>query len=53
MIYSLAGRGSFITGLNKDKMSPKIFESFDAAVRDAFEIGITGDELISRIQSIQ
>lgn len=51
MIYSLAGRGSFVADIsdNKTRLGEKILIDFDTAVKGALDIGITRDELVIRI----
>ena len=52
IIYSLAGRGSFVAKPDKLVAQEHILESFDNAVHDALEMGITPDTLTQRIDSI-
>ena len=52
IIYSLAGRGSFVAKPDKLVTQEHILESFDNAVHDALEMGITPDTLTQRIDSI-
>ena len=52
IIYSLAGRGSFVAKPDKLVAQEHILESFDNAVQDALEMGITPDTLTQRIDSI-
>ena len=50
-IYSLVGRGSFISNASTDSVRESAFADFDKAVTDALEAGISRDELIDRISS--
>lgn len=52
IIYSLAGRGSFVAKPDKLVAQEHILESFDNAVHDALEMGIAPDTLTQRIDSI-
>jgi GntR family transcriptional regulator len=49
IIYSLAGRGSFVADVKTDFMRNKAFEDFDTAVSEALKVGIKKIELIDRI----
>ena len=49
-IYSLVGRGSFISNASTDSVRESAFSDFDKAVTDALEAGISRDELIDRIK---
>ena len=49
VIYSLAGRGSFIADINKNILKAKAFSAFDVSVREALRVGITKDELSARV----
>ena len=49
ILYSLAGRGSFIADVKTDIMKDKAFEDFDVAVTEALNVGIMKSELIDRI----
>lgn len=53
IIYSLAGRGSFVAKPNTDKIKEKALENFDIAVTEAINIGLDKDELIKRINGIK
>lgn len=53
VIYSLAGRGSFIAKPDKLVAQERVLKDFDTAVRHALEIGIEGKILQERIESIQ
>lgn len=52
IIYSLAGRGSFVAKPDKLLAQEHILESFDNAVHEALEMGIAPDTLTQRIDSI-
>ncbi len=52
IIYSLAGRGSFIAKPDKLVAQEHILESFDIAVQEALDMGITRDTLTQRIDNI-
>lgn len=51
VIYSLAGRGSFISNINTDTVKENAFVDFDRAVSEALNAGITKEELTERIRS--
>lgn len=51
VIYSLAGRGSFISNINTDTVKENAFADFDRAVSEALSAGITKEELTERIRS--
>jgi len=50
-IYSIAGRGSFVSGgvTLIDKHKSEELKKFDRMVRELFEIGVTKEELIERL----
>ena len=52
VIYSVPGRGSFITAQNFDEFRKKILADFDSAVNEAFEKGISPDDLKARIDTL-
>lgn len=52
VIYSVPGRGSFVSAQNYDEFRKKVLEDFDAAVNEAFDKGIPPDDLKVRIDSI-
>ena len=52
VIYSLAGRGSFIADINKKIIQEKAFADFDISVKEAINVGITKEELSKRIFEI-
>lgn len=49
VIYSLAGRGSFVSNINTDAVKETALEDFDRAVSEALNAGITKEELGERI----
>lgn len=49
VIYSLAGRGSFISNIGTDSVKESALEDFDRAVSEALNVGITKAELTDRI----
>ena len=51
VIYSLAGRGSFVSNINTDTVKETAFADFDRAVAEALNAGITKEELAERIHS--
>ncbi len=53
IIYSLAGRGSFIARPDKLLAQERVLTDFDTAVRHALEIGIGKETLQKRIENIQ
>lgn len=52
IIYSLAGRGSFVAKPDKLLAQEHILEAFDAAVLEALDMGIERETLITRIDSV-
>lgn len=52
IIYSLAGRGSFVALTKPDVLKERAFEDFDTAVKEALNVGIKKDELIDRIGGV-
>ena len=52
VIYSVPGRGSFVSAQNHDEFRKKVLEDFDAAVNEAFDKGIPPDDLKVRIDSL-
>ncbi len=52
IIYSLAGRGSFVAKPDKLLAQEHILESFDNSVREALDMGIAPETLTQRIDSI-
>ncbi len=53
IIYSLAGRGSFIAKPDKLLAQERVLTDFDTAVHHALEIGIDPETLRQRIDAIQ
>ena len=49
VIYSLAGRGSFVSNVSTDSVKETALEDFDRAVAEALNVGITKQELTDRI----
>lgn len=49
IIYSLAGRGSFVAKPDKLMAQEHILENFDNSVREALEMGIDRNTLVERI----
>ncbi len=52
IIYSVSGRGSFISKISNSSVKDYILEDFDCSVEEAVRIGITKDELKSRIDEV-
>lgn len=52
IIYSLAGRGSFVAKPDKLLAQEHILESFDNSVQEALEMGIAPETLTERISGI-
>ena len=52
VIYSVPGRGSFISAQNYDEFRKKVLTDFDSTVNEAFEKGISPDDLKARIESL-
>ena len=53
VIYSLAGRGSFVSDVSTDSVKESAFADFDRAVSEALDAGISRRELTERINSGQ
>lgn len=53
IIYSLAGRGSFVANVKTDSVKDAALTDFDAAVKEALKVGLTKDELTERINRIE
>lgn len=51
VIYSLAGRGSFVSNVSTDSVKESALEDFDRAVAEALNVGITKKELTDRINN--
>lgn len=49
VIYSLVGRGSFVSNVSTDSVKETALTEFDNAVREALNAGITKKELTERI----
>lgn len=49
IIYTLAGRGSFISSLDVGKVQEKILVKVDYALEEAYNVGISKDKVIDRI----
>lgn len=49
IIYSLAGRGSFVAKIDKSSIKEKALINFDTAVTEAVNVEITIVELIERL----
>lgn len=52
VIYSVPGRGSFISAQNFDEFRNKVLADFDSAVNEAFDKGISHEDLKARIDSL-
>lgn len=52
IIYSVPGRGSFISAQNYDEFRKKVLTDFDSTVNEAFEKGISPDDLKARIETL-
>ena len=50
VIYSLAGRGSFVCNVNPEAVKETALADFDKATAEALTAGITKDELKERIE---
>lgn len=53
IIYSVAGRGSFIAKINHDNLKQFAFEDFDKAVEEALKASVSKEELIERIKNFK
>ncbi len=49
IIYSLAGRGSFVGDIDNEKIISEKLKAFDEAVDNAFAVGIDAETLSKRI----
>lgn len=49
IIYTLAGRGSFISSLDVGKVQDKILVKVDEALEEAYNVGISKDKIIKRV----
>ena len=52
VIYSVPGRGSFVSAQNFDEFRKKIMADFDTAVNEAFERGMSPEDLKARIDTL-
>lgn len=52
IIYSLAGRGSFVAAVKTDSLKERALADFDIAVSEALKAGLSIDELIRHIKEI-
>ena len=52
VIYSVPGRGSFISAQNFDEFRKKALTDFDNAVNEAFDKGISPEDLKVRIETL-
>ncbi|MDO5558821.1 MAG: GntR family transcriptional regulator [Oscillospiraceae bacterium] len=52
IIYSVSGRGSFISRVNETLIKNKILMDFDKCVSEALNSGISKDELKERIDEV-
>lgn len=52
VIYSVPGRGSFISAQNFDEFRKKALTDFDLAVNEAFDKGISPEDLKVRIETL-
>lgn len=53
VIYSLAGRGSFVSNVSTDSVKETALEDFDRAVAEALNVGIPKKELTDRINKAE
>lgn len=49
IIYTLAGRGSFISNFDVSKVQDKILVKVDVALEEAYNVGVSKDKIIDRI----
>ena len=52
VIYTLAGRGSFINNVQTDSIKEKALVDFDEAAAEALKAGLSSDELHERLDKI-
>ena len=52
IIYSVPGRGSFVSAQNYDEFRKKVMTDFESTVNEAFEKGISPEDLKARIDSL-
>ncbi len=53
IIYSLAGRGSFVAKVSIEKVADFLLVDFDRCAIEALEAGITSDILMQRINALE
>lgn len=53
IIYSVPGRGSFISAQDNNEFKAKVLADFDAAANEAFERGIKSAELKERLDILE
>lgn len=53
IIYSLQGRGSFVSKVHRDELKELALTDFDLAVKEALKAGITIEELQKRIETMK
>ena len=53
VIYSLAGRGSFIGKIQQADIHSDLLAEFDIAAKNAMQAGVSADDLKSRIDTVQ
>ena len=53
IIYSLAGRGSFVANVKADSVKDAALTDFDVSVKEALKVGLTKDEPTERINRIE
>ncbi|MCR4638099.1 GntR family transcriptional regulator [Ruminococcus sp.] len=52
VIYSVPGRGSFVSAQNYDEFRKKVLTDFDSTVNEAFEKGLSPEDLKARIDDL-
>ena len=52
VLYSVPGRGSFVSAQDHGIFRKKVMEDFDSTVNEAFDKGIPPDDLKARIDSL-
>lgn len=52
VIYTLAGRGSFVSEIKTDSIKDKAMADFDSAASEAMNAGITEEELHGRLTAL-
>ena len=52
VIYSVPGRGSFVSAKNYDEFRKKVLTDFDSTVNEAFEKGLSPEDLKARIDDL-